>query len=331
MNVSVPEAAASLPQSPATDSQPYEQAVGVATGIVVLSEDEQQEQEKRGLFGSARRRKAWLIGLCSVLVILGVVLTAVFVSKSDKNGTSNPSSVSTDYEERFVAFRTTLSSYSDPLAFFDADSPQSRALQWLVYEDETVGLDNHDKLVQRYAIMVIFHACGGEKWSGYVPPLNQRFAESECTFENFECDEAGNLVSLDLSFQEMVGRLPSEIALLSSLVHLNLEDNFLKGAIPDSLYRLDKLVTLRLGLNKFSSTISPDIGKLTRLETLYLSINALSGTLPDSMKMLTGLRKLNLADNALSGEIAPFIPAWTRLVHMDIYRTDFNGSIPTVS
>jgi hypothetical protein len=39
------------------------------------------------------------------------------------------------------------------------------------YQDQTVNLDNLDRLTQRYVIMVLYYACGGENWRGYTTPF----------------------------------------------------------------------------------------------------------------------------------------------------------------
>ncbi|KAM3206166.1 hypothetical protein ACQJBY_061688 [Aegilops geniculata] len=88
-----------------------------------------------------------------------------------------------------------------------------------------------------------------------------------------------NLVSIDLSFNQLTGGIPEEIAALDALINLNLSWNRLSGKIPNKL------------------------GALQALESLDLSRNMLSGGIPSSLSDLTYLSYLDLSDNNLTGRI----------------------------
>ncbi|KAI4974204.1 hypothetical protein ZWY2020_047484 [Hordeum vulgare] len=88
-----------------------------------------------------------------------------------------------------------------------------------------------------------------------------------------------DLVSIDLSFNQLTGKIPEEIASLDALINLNLSWNQLSGKIPNKL------------------------GALRALESLDLSRNTLSGRIPSSLSDLTYLSYLDLSDNNLSGRI----------------------------
>ncbi|KAM3378165.1 receptor-like protein EIX2 [Capsicum galapagoense] len=84
---------------------------------------------------------------------------------------------------------------------------------------------------------------------------------------------------IDLSCNNLIGEIPSEITNLSALGTLNLSWNQLSGRIPE------------------------DIGRMQILETLDLSSNHLSGSIPLSMASITSLSHLNLSHNNLHGPI----------------------------
>ncbi|XP_068307453.1 probable leucine-rich repeat receptor-like protein kinase At1g35710 [Pyrus communis] len=110
--------------------------------------------------------------------------------------------------------------------------------------------------------------------------------------------EIGNLKSLvDLEF------IPKEIGNLKSLVDLELSYNKLIGLIPTSLGQLINLSTLYLGSNNLSGTIPKEIGNLKSLRNLSLYKNQLSGSIPTSLGQLTNLSTLYLYSNNLSGTI----------------------------
>ncbi|CAL4910691.1 unnamed protein product [Urochloa decumbens] len=86
-------------------------------------------------------------------------------------------------------------------------------------------------------------------------------------------------MSIDMSCNRLVGKIPEEMGSLLGLINLNLSSNFLSGNIP---YK---------------------IGSLQSLESLDLSNNQLSGEIPWSLSILTSLSYLNLSYNNLSGRI----------------------------
>ncbi|KAF7046705.1 hypothetical protein CFC21_055715 [Triticum aestivum] len=89
------------------------------------------------------------------------------------------------------------------------------------------------------------------------------------------------LVSIDLSFNQLSGRILEELVALDALMNLNLSCNHLSGKIPIKL------------------------GALQALESLDLSRNMLSGGIPSSLSDITYLSYLDLSDNNLTGRIPP--------------------------
>lgn len=209
--------------------------------VTLVNLDGGQEKSVTPCCGA--KKNTWLIGLTIIFILLTVVLAVVLSGMSSGDGNGNPAKTPSPayYEERFTVFRDALATKSDPSTFFDPDSPQSLALQWLVYRDQTISLDNLERLTQRYVIMVLYYACGGENWRGYITPLVEEVETKECDLKDFNCDEFGNVASIELAFQEMAGRLPEEIGLLSALTELDLWTNDLEGGIPDSIYGLTNL------------------------------------------------------------------------------------------
>uniref|UniRef100_A0A0E0C4B6 non-specific serine/threonine protein kinase n=1 Tax=Oryza meridionalis TaxID=40149 RepID=A0A0E0C4B6_9ORYZ len=87
------------------------------------------------------------------------------------------------------------------------------------------------------------------------------------------------MVNLDLSCNNIIGKIPEEIGTLVALKNLNLSWNAFSGNIPDK------------------------IGALLQVESLDLSHNDLSGEIPNSLSALASLSHLNLSYNNLSGKI----------------------------
>ncbi|VAH13125.1 unnamed protein product [Triticum turgidum subsp. durum] len=102
-----------------------------------------------------------------------------------------------------------------------------------------------------------------------------------------------HLVHVDLSYNYLLGPIPSSIGVLTNLVYLDLSNNRLNGFIPTSI-DLPHLVFLNLGYNHLSGGIPSSIGALAKLENLYLSSNDLNGSIPTSLGNFTKLTSIDL-------------------------------------
>ncbi|KAF2319633.1 hypothetical protein GH714_017746 [Hevea brasiliensis] len=90
---------------------------------------------------------------------------------------------------------------------------------------------------------------------------------------------------------------------LSILTGVDLSGNNLDGKIPEELMKLAGLVVLNLPGNHFTGQIPESVSKLKQLLSLDLSSNKLSGPIPPSISSLSFLGYLNLSNNNLPGEI----------------------------
>ncbi|KAJ9540629.1 hypothetical protein OSB04_027135 [Centaurea solstitialis] len=89
----------------------------------------------------------------------------------------------------------------------------------------------------------------------------------------------GLVMMIDLSGNNFVGNIPSELTVLRGLKSLNLSRNHLIGRIPEK------------------------IGDMKSLESFDLSLNNLSGELPTSLSSLSFLSNFNVSNNNLTGRI----------------------------
>ncbi|XP_042515906.1 probable LRR receptor-like serine/threonine-protein kinase At3g47570 [Macadamia integrifolia] len=110
-------------------------------------------------------------------------------------------------------------------------------------------------------------------------------------------------ISLDLSYNSLVGSLPIEIDNLKSLSMLDISNNNLSGEIPSSIGDCNSLVHLYMGGNLFEGAIPQSLTLLKGLQDLDLSLNNLSGQIPKDLDKLLALRRLNLSFNNLEGEV----------------------------
>lgn len=185
-----------------------------------------------------QKKRAAYFGLFTLFCVAAGIL-ALLVPERGESTQVNPILA---YEERYKAFRTLLDNYSQSWTFALPQSPQTRALQWLVFRDQTLETSplNESRLVQRYALMVLFYACAGSNWQGpfaLAEPLDEQVETSECDFPAVECDESGNIVAFRAAHGSIVGRFPEELGLLTRLEVLDLNNNRLQGTLPVAAFQ----------------------------------------------------------------------------------------------
>ncbi|KAG6736167.1 hypothetical protein POTOM_061107 [Populus tomentosa] len=136
------------------------------------------------------------------------------------------------------------------------------------------------------------------------------------------------LESIDLSYNELGGSIPSEWASLQ-LKKIALLANRLSGNIPSYLENFTSLAYLDLELNQFSGMIPRELGKLVNLETLILSSNKLDGNLPKELAELKNLTDFRINDNNFNGSIPDFVQNWKQLKRLEMVASGLEGPIPS--
>ncbi|CAJ1953034.1 unnamed protein product [Sphenostylis stenocarpa] len=97
----------------------------------------------------------------------------------------------------------------------------------------------------------------------------------------------GLLKSIDLSSNDLTGKVPKEIGYLLGLVSLNLSRNNFHGEIPSEIGNLSLLEFLDLSRNDFSGNIPYTLSNIDPLGVLDLSNNNLSGRIPGGRHLQT--------------------------------------------
>jgi Leucine-rich repeat (LRR) protein len=111
---------------------------------------------------------------------------------------------------------------------------------------------------------------------------------------------AGNL---ELSRNQLVGKIPNSIYNLVLLTQLSLDDNMLTGSISTLLGQLTSLNILEMNVNQLTGSLPETLYTLPALENICVSDNRLSGTLSEQLIMLNlTLKELSAANNSLTGE-----------------------------
>ncbi|XLS48498.1 hypothetical protein HN51_022856, partial [Arachis hypogaea] len=114
---------------------------------------------------------------------------------------------------------------------------------------------------------------------------------------------ARKLSYIDLSRNNFSGSIPSSAHFegLQNLISINLGYNSIGGKIPSSLFRLPLLQKIQLSNNQFGQLDELKNVSSSKLNTLDLSSNNISGPIPTSLFQLTGLSILRLSSNNFTG------------------------------
>ncbi|XVF78880.1 hypothetical protein PTKIN_Ptkin14bG0173000 [Pterospermum kingtungense] len=129
-----------------------------------------------------------------------------------------------------------------------------------------------------------------------------------------------------ISFNKMVGEIPSSICYLESMQILDLSHNNLSGAIPECLNSGDRrLLVLDLHRNKFHGNIPNIFPEGNKLRTLNLNHNGFDGPLPKSLVNCHDLEVLNLAYNKFSDTFPHWLGTLPKLQLLDLRANYFRG------
>ena len=185
------------------------------------------------------------------------------------------------------------------------------------------------------ALRALYMATDGDNWtdntgwevSSATPPAGC----DVCSWHGVTCTNTnGRISTLNLSDNNLVGNIPSEISKLSNLQTLQLSVNHLSGEIPIEIGQLTNLVTIFLYQNNLEGHIPAEIGQLTNLVTIFLYQNNLEGHIPAEIGSLNNLISLDLSNNNLSGTIPVEFSGLSNLVYLQLYTNELSGPIPDV-
>ncbi|KAI3831671.1 hypothetical protein MKX03_021209 [Papaver bracteatum] len=163
---------------------------------------------------------------------------------------------------------------------------------------------------------------------GSVAELNISGLGLQGTLRGFNSSSFSSFISLDLSYNELFGNIPSQIGNLTKLAYLDFFSNSFSGYIPLEVGSLTSLRYLDFSKNKISGTIPHEIGNLYFLFGLGLATNNISGSVPASMGNLRNLVFLVIFENQLSGSLPKEFNNLTKLRFLYLNNNNFSGYLP---
>lgn len=131
----------------------------------------------------------------------------------------------------------------------------------------------------------------------------------------------GKVVGLDLSNNNLQGKIPITIGNLRHLETLNLSGNQSEGKVPGLFRKFERLKVVNLANNSLAGDIPASINKLRNLEELNLNNNRLEGELPIGISELSKLRTLALANNDFNGAMPAGMEKMKKLKRLYLANT----------
>ena len=126
-------------------------------------------------------------------------------------------------------------------------------------------------------------------------------------------DASGRVTHVNLSRNNLVGRLPLSLLQLPHLRHLDVSSNKLSGIIPKGLVELTQLEYLDLSHNTLAGELPKELADQAPLKMLDVSGNQLVGAIPTELSQISTLQTFSVSANQLSGPV----PAFTGLDQLD--------------
>jgi len=268
-----------------------------------------------------------------IWVLQSIFITSIEVSGANDGNKCDGNPLLTD-SSRGRDITMIASGVSGMDVLTDVDSQQYKAVCWLIYDDSRQLNSTTVALAQRYVLALLYQSTKGRKWKKSYNFLSEK---DECEWNEYDsidntnigaiCDEAGNIVQIDLRENNLDGIIPFELSRLNSLENLSLNGNILHSTIPYQLRNLDNLVRLNLASNKLNGTI-PEV-EFKNLQYLNFDNNTLNGTIPQSIFNLDKIESLYLQINMLSGTISSFASKYLRV--LSLVDNKLTGALPDLS
>eukprot|EP00535_Pseudo-nitzschia_heimii_P009866 CAMPEP_0197174588 /NCGR_PEP_ID=MMETSP1423-20130617/1040_1 /TAXON_ID=476441 /ORGANISM="Pseudo-nitzschia heimii, Strain UNC1101" /LENGTH=700 /DNA_ID=CAMNT_0042623531 /DNA_START=93 /DNA_END=2195 /DNA_ORIENTATION=- len=279
-----------------------------------------------------RNRKLPLL-LCAIVIAGAFVMGSLASSKRKQRQTA-------------IASVTKTVRISHPDVFLDSNSPQSRALDWMIYDDEmklSLPAKKTDPFVQRYVIAVFVFALTTENTKITTALSKNSTRDSfDLLSDAHECDwnsewdrvdlfdKLGDIVNQRVTLGIICGFsneiLNDDAISTGSVTGILLPRSGLEGELPPELEVLRYLTRLDLNNNQ----IRGKIPTLPYLNDLSLAYNQLSGNLPDHFSQMTRLRSLSLSGNAFQGYVPIRFSALTDLNILALNENQLTGGLEEI-
>ena len=221
---------------------------------------------------------SWLVFTVGILCMVGIFLAVMFgvILKTDKKeNQDHPFSLPTD-QQIYPPFDSGL-----PKVVLDAintaGSPQNRANIWM-HNDPYLDTYSQWQRIQRFGMVTFYYSTGGDNWYRNDHWLSYDISECQWFLDQELCDGEGQLVSLDLSSNNLNGTLAQEV-IVPSMLLVNVSHNNIHGHFPVMYFPLDlRMEVIDLSHNRIVGSPTVKLGYFSpKVRVLKINNNQMDG------------------------------------------------------
>ena len=275
--------------------------------------------------------------------------TTTAINESSKNNKCDMSPT-----QRMATLRPIILTITPEGILNNVNSPQAKALHWLVNEDTIdppicppMTMGNNDTsvttvatLLQRYIMAAFYYATNGDNWKECTAPIHYTSTsvitnanEKKCTRTITAQSSEVLAFVLEQAFsdttttaeQQQHGRKIGTQAWLTPV------DTCDWGGLACSYYNISSgyyaIDQIEFEDNNLSGTLLPELSALSQLRFLILEKGQLHGPIPNEYGHLSNLRVLDMDYNKLSGPIPNELYDLVGLRELDLNDNRLSGTI----
>lgn len=156
---------------------------------------------------------------------------------------------------------------------------------------------------EKDALLAFYNSTGGDNWLykkgwDFSTPVTSWNNLTQTGWYGITIGANGNVISLAIGANGLVGTIPPEIGQLTQLTMLAISGNkLLTGSIPHQIGQLSQLTNLYIS-NNLIDEVPAEIGQLSELTSLTISSNEIT-SIPIEITQLKKLKRLDLSRNKL--------------------------------
>ncbi|KAF0901602.1 hypothetical protein E2562_003573 [Oryza meyeriana var. granulata] len=154
------------------------------------------------------------------------------------------------------------------------------------------------------------------------PPFVKLFPKDASIAINCNCSDLTNegcrVTHLKVTGYRSITRIPEELFSLTELVSLDLSNNNLSGSITPNIANLNKLELWHFNNNQLSGPFPSESSSLRNLQSLWMFDNNIDGPVPEFVANFTNLKDLRIYGMKLRGPISNKFSNLTNLTYLMI-------------
>jgi len=227
----------------------------------------------------------------------------------------------------------------------DPDSPEYRAKEWIIHEDELELLPTNGNFIQRFLLATFYfdtHRSGN--WRSCNQDRSQDPDEHKSDSEESEQPEDCTFLKVNriepLDFEGVQAKRwlsPATECLWAGVTcdesknirKVSLYGQDIRGTFPDSFANLKYVQTIGMHWNNFNGTLPENLGKMKHLIHVELHNNLFTGGFPSSWSNARNFQLLNIANNFLTGQLPATLGNFRNIKGLFLYKNQFSGTLPS--